>query len=151
MESDLDVSREFSAPPAAVFGAISDITRMGEWSPECVRSEWQEGFDQPALGAKFIGHNKNGEHEWTTEAEIVEFAENERFIFDCMVGDFVFATWGYSIEATDAGCRVTEHWQDKRPEEMRGKPSKISGVTDRVAHNRLGMEQTLERIAAAVE
>ena len=151
MNPDLEVSRTIAASPADVFAAITDITRMGEWSPETVGAEWQEGTSGPAVGAVFTGHNKNGEKEWSTDAHIVELEENESFIFKCMFGDFHFATWGYRIEPADGGCKVTEVWQDFRPEEMRGKPSEISGVDDRVEHNRLGMEATLERLAAAVE
>ena len=72
-------------------------------------------------------------------------------MFACDFKGFRFATWGYAIEAADGGCRVTEMWQDHRPEEMRTQKSAISGVTDRTAHNRAGMEQTLERLAAALE
>ena len=151
MTPDLEVSRSIAAPPSAVFAALSDITRMGEWSPECIRAEWNEGFSAPALGAMFTGHNRNGDKEWTTESRIVDTTDDERFFFDCMVGDFTFASWGYSIEATDGGCEVTEYWQDHRPEESRQGVSKISGVLDRVAHNRAGMEATLERLAASVE
>lgn len=151
MEPDLTVSRDIAAPPAAVYAAITDITRMGEWSPETVAAAWHEGHTGPAVGAVFSGTNRNGDKEWTTDAEVVELVEDERFFFDCRFGDFVFARWGYAIEATDAGCRVTEYWQDLRPEEMRSKPSSISGVSDRVAHNRAGMEATLDRLAAAVE
>ena len=49
-----------------------------------------------------------------------------------------------------AKAAVTEYWQDLRPEALRG-PSEISGVDDRIPHNRAGMEATLERLAAAVE
>ena len=55
-------------------------------------------------------------------------------------------------EATDdGGCVVTEIWDDYRPEEIRNKPSAISGVTDRAEFNRQSMATTLERLAAAVE
>lgn len=151
MEWDIEVARPIAAPPQAVFEALTDITRMGEWSPECVRAEWNEGVDGPAVGAMFTGHNRNGDKEWTTEARIVELEPNERFVFDCMVGDFVFATWGYSIEASNDGCVVTEHSLDKRPESALARSASISGVSDRAAHNRAGMEVTLERLAAAVE
>ena len=59
--------------------------------------------------------------------------------------------WGYTIEATDAGCRVTEYSQDLRPEEVKAGGAAISGVEDRLTHNRAGMEKTLERLAAALE
>lgn len=151
MTPDISVSREINASPAAVYTALTDITRMGEWSPECHRCEWNEGFDGPVLGATYTGHNRNGDFEWTTEAKITELVPDERFYFDAMFGDFTFASWGYDIEATEAGCRVTEHTQDLRPEEHRGGGAAISGVEDRAAHNKAGMEATLERLANAVE
>jgi len=152
MQPDLEVSRDIAASPQAVFDVLTDITRMGEFSPENYACEWNEGFSKPEVGAMYTGHNRNGDHEWTTESKIIELVDNERFAFDCIAGGtFTFATWAYSIEATDSGCRVTEYWEDKRPEEMRGQPSKVSGVTDRVGHNRTGMEVTLEKLAAAVE
>ncbi len=151
MTPDLSVSRTISASPAAVYAAVTDITRMGEWSPECYKAEWNEGFDKAELGAIFTGHNRNGDNEWSIEATIVELVNNERFFFDCMVRDFVFAKWGYVIESTDDGCVVTEHWQDLRPESSLERSAQISGVADRKSHNRAGMEKTLERIASAVE
>ncbi len=151
MTPDVEVSRDIAASPEAVFAAITDVTRMGQWSPETHGAEWKDGFDGPALGAVFTGHNRLGDNEWSTEAKIVEFVGNERFFFDCSVGDFVFSSWGYAIEPADRGCRVTEYWQNHIPEEMRGASKAISGVEDRAIHNRAGMETTLERLAAAVE
>ncbi|MEL6983788.1 MAG: SRPBCC family protein [Actinomycetota bacterium] len=154
MIPDLTVSRSIAAPAEAVFAAITDITRMGEWSPECVRAEWSDGFSGPATGARFIGHNVNGDKEWSIESTIVELVENERFFFDCISSvtpDFVFARWGYSIEPAETGCTVTEYWQDLRPEFMLERSALASGVSDRPAHNQAGMELTLERLAAAVE
>ncbi len=151
MTPDLEVSRDIAASPAAVFAALTDITRMGEWSPETYAAEWEEGTTGPAIGATFTGHNRNGDKEWSTQATIVDLQPNERFFFDCSVRDFVFAKWGYSIQPTETGCRVTEYWQDLRPDEIRERGSSISGVTDRVSHNRAGIQATLDRLAAAVE
>jgi len=151
MIPELEVSREIAASPEAVFAAITDITRMGEWSPENYACEWNEGHSEAKLGAMYTGHNRNGENQWTTESKITEFVPNERFVFDCLSRDFVFATWGYNIEPTADGCRVTELWQDHRPEAALEISMKISGVGDRTEHNRAGMQATLERLAAAVE
>jgi hypothetical protein len=135
----------------AVWDAISDVTRMGQWSPECHTCEWNDGAGGPAVGARFTGHNRNGEFEWTTEAEITECVPGERFAFDGVFGDLRFSHWAYVIEPTEAGSRVTEIWDDGRPEEIIEATSKISGVTNRGEHNRATMEATLERLAAAVE
>ena len=151
MDPDVEVSRDIAASPETVFAALTDVTRMGEWSPETYRAEWNEGVDGPAVGAGFTGHNRNGDNEWSTEATIVELVENERFFFDCAVGDFVFSSWGYVIEPTATGCRVTEYSQNLIPEEMRDASSAISGVEDRTVHNRTTMTTTLDRLAAALE
>ncbi len=151
MTPDLEVSRDIAASPGVVFAALTDITRMGEWSPETHLAEWTEGYNKAALGARYTGHNRNGDKEWSIEAEIVELVLDERFFFDCNSRGFVFSKWGYSIEPTADGCSATEYWQDLRPEEAKPRSMTISGVEDRVAHNRVGMEQTLERLAAAVE
>lgn len=51
MEPDLEVTRDITASAEALFIALTDITRMGESSPECVRAEWSEGFTKPTVGA----------------------------------------------------------------------------------------------------
>ena len=151
MTPDVEVSRDIAASPEVVFAALTDVTRMGEWSPETYAAEWNEGVSGPAVGATFTGHNRNDDNEWSTEATIVELVADERFFFDCAVGDFVFSSWGYVIEPTDAGCRVTEYSQNLIPEEMREASSGISGVEDRTTHNRATMATTLDRLAAALE
>ncbi len=151
MTPDVQVTRTIATDPANVFAALTDITRMGEWSPETIRAEWNDGVSEAAVGATFTGHNRNGDKEWTTEAEIVELVPNERFFFDCSVRGYVFSKWGYTIEPTDGGCIVTEHAQDLRPASALERSASISGVTDRLTHNRASMEATLERLAAAVE
>ena len=151
MSFDLEVSREISASPEAVFAAITDVSRMGEWSPETHQAEWQDGFDSAAVGAKFTGHNRNGEMEWSTTATVVDLVENERFHFDCDMNGFVFSKWGYDIQPAAGGCRVTESSTNLIPEEMREASAEISGVADRESHNRLTMSTTLDRLAAALE
>lgn len=151
MINTLNVSRDIAASPEDVFAAISDVTRMGEWSPECHTCEWKDGATEPAVGVMFTGHNRHGDKEWTTEGKIVACDPGERFVFDAMFGDFCFATWGYEIEATGSGCRVTETWEDHRPQEFIDAGKSISGVDDRSVHNRTGMEATLAGLAAAVE
>ena len=151
MSQELEVTREIAASPEAVYAAISDVTRMGEWSEECHACQWHDGFDGPEVGATFDGHNRNGEHEWTTQAKVVEADPGRAFAFECSMMDFHFSTWGYRIEPTDAGCRVTEWSEDLRPESALEFSRKMSGVDDRAERNRQTMSTTLERLAAAVE
>ena len=48
------------APPSSVFRLVSDITRMGEWSPECRRCEWLDDVASASVGARFRGYNQRG-------------------------------------------------------------------------------------------
>src|SRR5260370_38408372 len=49
-----------STSPERVYALVSDLPRMGEWSPECERAEWTDGTTVAAEGARFIGHNRGG-------------------------------------------------------------------------------------------
>ena len=151
MADKVETSRDIAASPEAVYAAISDVTRMGEWSEECVSCEWHEGFDQPVLGASFDGHNRNGEHEWTSQCRITEADPGRSFVFEVSMMDFHYSTWGYRIEPTSVGCRVTEWAEDLRPESVLELAQQMSGIEDRVARNEQTMSGTLERLAAALE
>jgi uncharacterized protein YndB with AHSA1/START domain len=151
MAERIEISREIAASPEAVYDAISDVTRMGEWSQECHTCEWHDGVDGPAVGAAFDGHNRNGEQEWTTQGTVIEADPGRSFAFECSMFDFHFATWGYRIEPTATGCVVTEWTEDLRPESAMEYSRKMSGIDDRAARNRITMSGTLERLAAALE
>lgn len=151
MTDKIEVSRDIAAPPEVVYAAISDVTRMGEWSPECYACEWHDGVDGPAVGATFDGHNRNGDKEWTTQGKVIEADPGRGFAFECSMFDFHYSTWGYRIEPTDTGCRVTEWNEDLRPESAIEASKAISGVEDRTGRNRETISATLERLAAAVE
>lgn len=151
MADKLEVSRDIAAPPERVYAALADVTRMGEWSEECSACAWHEGFDGPVVGATFDGHNHHGENEWTTQGKVVQADPGRAFAFECSMFDFHYSTWGYRIEPTATGCRVTEWSEDLRPESVLEASKQISGVDDRDQRNRQTMGGTLERLAAALE
>jgi len=151
MTERIEISRDIAATPEAVYAAISDVTRMGDWSEECHTCEWHDGVDGPAVGATFDGHNRNGDKEWTTQGTVIEADPGRAFAFECSMMGFHYATWGYRIEPTDTGCRVTEWSEDLRPESALELSREISGIDDRTARNRETMSGTLERLAAALE
>lgn len=151
MPEKIEITRDIAASPEAVYAAISDVTRMGEWSDECYACEWHGGTDGPAVGATFDGHNRNGEHQWTTQGKVIAAEPARAFAFECSMYDFHYSTWGYRIEPTSTGCRVTEWSEDLRPESAMEMSQQMSGVDDRAAKNREMMSTTLERLAAAVE
>lgn len=96
-----------SASPAQLYDMLSDITRMGEWSPTC-RACWWDTGDGPRVGAWFTGHNKNPEREWETRSQVVAADPGREFAF-AVGGSWV--RWGYTFEAIDGGTEITESWE----------------------------------------
>jgi uncharacterized protein YndB with AHSA1/START domain len=151
MTKRIECSRDIAVAPERVYAAISDVTRMGEWSAECHTCEWHEGFDQPLVGASFDGHNRYGEHEWTTQGTIIEAEPGRAFSFECSMREFHYSTWGYRIEPIESGSRVTEWSEDLRPESVLEFSRQLSGIDDRTERNLTTMRGTLERLAHALE
>jgi uncharacterized protein YndB with AHSA1/START domain len=147
MAKRLEVSRDIVASPERVYAAISDVTRMGEWSEECRACEWHEGVEGPVVGATFDGHNQHGNHQWTTQGKVIEADPGRAFAFECSMMDFHYSTWGYRIEKTASGSRVTEWNEDLRPESVMEFSKETSGVEDRTERNRSTMGGTLDRLA----
>ncbi|HUZ56450.1 MAG TPA: SRPBCC family protein [Streptosporangiaceae bacterium] len=71
---------DIAAPPERVFG-LTDVTRMGEWSPECYRCVWLDGATGAYVGARFRGYNKLGRYQWATTAVITAVEESRSFAF----------------------------------------------------------------------
>jgi uncharacterized protein YndB with AHSA1/START domain len=149
MAEQVSVSRDIAAPAEKVWAMVSDITRMGEWSPENAGGQWLGHASGPAVGAKFRGTNRNGKKKWNTVALVTAADPGRAFAFNVTASGLKVAEWRYAFEATDTGCRVTETWTDHRGWLVKTMGKPVSGVADRASHNRAGMEATLERLGAA--
>ena len=45
-----------AAPPGLVWDLVSDVTRIGEFSPETFEAQWLDGATGPRAGARYRGH-----------------------------------------------------------------------------------------------
>ncbi len=141
---------DIAAPPDVVYGLITDVSRMGEWSPECYRCEWLDGATTAAPGARFRGYNQLGLMKWERTA-IVSTAERGR--------EFAFTTisdrtgrqethWRYTMRPSEAGTLLSEAFQFlwcsvwNRTTEL---------FIPRGRQVERGIRQTLQRIKAAAE
>ncbi|HEY2705821.1 MAG TPA: SRPBCC family protein [Candidatus Dormibacteraeota bacterium] len=147
----VEVSVDVAAPAEAVYALVSDVRRMGEWSPECVRCEWMGGAGGAAVGARFRGHNRIGLRRWSTVSTVVSADPGRSFAFRVASMGLPVAEWRYTVTAIPGGCRISETWTDSRGGVIRALGRVATGVGDRAAHNRRGMEATLARIKAAAE
>ena len=53
-----EVTLHIDAPPDRVWGLVSDITKMGEFSPEVIEAEWIDGATGPVVGRTIPGPRK---------------------------------------------------------------------------------------------
>jgi polyketide cyclase/dehydrase/lipid transport protein len=134
---------------------VTDLPRMGEFSPENVGGEWVKGSTGPALGARFRGNNKNDPKglRWSTVARVVIFEPERQFTFDVRspIGIRV-SRWEYVIEPTETGCLLTENWYrvgSKFVQRFLG--PKVTGQEDRPGFNAYSIEYTLAAIKAKAE
>jgi len=149
--SDLEISETVAADPTVVYDLVSDIRRMGEWSPECCGGRWIRGAAGPEAGAWFQGMNRNGWRTWSTKCVVTAADRGRRFAFDVHFGPYTTAHWGYRFEPAPGGCTVTEEWTDDRPAWLRLVYPVALGIKDRAARNEINMRRTLERIKEAAE
>jgi len=146
-----EVSVWMDAPPAEVWDLISDVTRIGEFSPETFEARWRHGYDGPAVGAKFKGHVKrNGVGPTYWSPCTVTECEPER-VFEFSVGteDVAVNNWGYRLEPKDGGTLVTEYFRLEPALPMRVYWTALGFLRGRT--NEKGMRTTLERMKAVVE
>jgi hypothetical protein len=149
MPYDTAATREIAAPAQIVWGLVSDLPRMGEWSPENAGGKWAKGATGPAPGATFVGKNRNGVRRWSTTATVAECEPGQVFEIAISSGPVPVANWRYEFADTESGCRVTESWVDKRPGWMR-LVARPLGVHD-ANHAQGEMAATLANLAQAVE
>src|SRR5262245_65166868 len=135
--------------PDVVYRIVSDVTRMGEWSPETTRCEWLDGASGPAVGARFKGTNKHGFVTWSTKPKVVVANPGREFAFD--VG--TDTRWTYRFDEEGSGTNLTESFEMLRDIRWYYAFAErwLMRVKDRRADLERGMAATLERIKVVVE
>jgi uncharacterized protein YndB with AHSA1/START domain len=145
------VTVHMSASPEKIWDLVSDVTKIGRYSPETFEAEWLDGATGPAVGARFRGHVKRngiGPIYWTTC--VVNACEPGReFSFGVGSADKPMNVWGYHLEPAGDGTDVTESFA-LAPMLLLRLYWAVLGWS-RGKTNREGMRATLERIKAEVE
>ena len=122
--------------PDTLYDMVSDVTRMGEWSPICRACWWDEGGG-PRAGAWFTGRNEVPGRVWETRSQVVTAERGREFTFEVNNG---WARWSYTFAAADGGTELTESWDFL--------PAGIAGFHQRYgddAENQIGYRSTAAR------
>jgi uncharacterized protein YndB with AHSA1/START domain len=145
------VSVEIAAPPDAVYDLVADVTRMGEWSPECVRCRWRNGAQEARPGARFRGTSRNGWHRWSTRSTVVVAERGRELAFDVTYFGLPVATWRYELRPSPAGTSLTERVHDTRGGLLRTVSPLITGSSNRARRNDETMHATVQRLKEVAE
>lgn len=152
-----EASVHIEAPPSQVWDLISDVTRIGRFSPETIEAEWLDGADGPAHGARFRGkvrRNEWGPTYWSV-CRVTAYEHERTFGFDVVGfeaggGESAGLThWRYELEPSDGGTRLTESMHLNRTWWLDVYDRTVGQL--RADYNQRNIETTLGRIKAEVE
>ncbi len=141
------------ARPEQVWSMVTDVTRMGDWSPETTRAEWLDGASAAVVGARFKGYNRRGRTKWSTVCEVIEADPHHSFAFAVGGAAKPETIWRYRFEPCADGVKVTETFELVKPLGMFSRlVTRITtGVKDREADLEAGARSTLARLKEAAE
>lgn len=142
-----------NAAPEMLYDMVSDVTRMGEWSPETIRCKWIDGATGPAPGARFKGTNKRGVIRWSTKPEVVAAEPGSEFAFVTHSAG-PSTKWKYRFERTaDGGTALVESFETLADDSplLTFIERRLMRIADQKADLEAGMQRTLERIKAVAE
>ena len=109
-ENSVDVTVEVDIDE--VWDVVRDVTRVGEWSHECVGAEWLAGSASPVPGARFRGRNRNGAFRWGRVCEIVSAEPYElvwRTVSTAMYPDS--SEWRIALERIDGSTKISQQFR----------------------------------------
>ena len=140
----VSVHRVIPADPLTVYEQLSDVTTIGQRSPETHAAKWITN------GKKFKGYNHIGPlYRWSTVCKISADVPGRTFAFD--VAWPSKTSWRYDLSAIDDATEVTLTMTKTQPQAAPVLAiQRMVGVHDRAQHLRAGMDQTLERLARQV-
>ncbi len=145
------VQVHIDAPANKVWELLSHLERMGEWSPECYRVEWDGGATSPATpGARFRGWNRSGRMKWSVACQVKTAVPEKELSFSTVFRGKEGVTWSYRIEPSDGGVDPVEsfdvHWLP-----LSGWIIENYFMPDRDRRREEAMRSTLERIKQVAE
>ena len=142
-----------AADASRVWSMVTDVTRMGEWSPETEGAEWLDGATGPAVGARFRGHNRRGRSKWSTTCEVIESEPGRRFTFAVGSAAKPETVWRYRFDPVPEGVEVTESFELTKGLGFGSRlVTRVTiGVKDRIADLEEGARTTLAALKRVAE
>jgi uncharacterized protein YndB with AHSA1/START domain len=152
-----EVREHIDAPPDQVWDLLADVTRMGEWSPECHRVRWLGGASSPAEpGARFKGSNKSGLLRWSMTCEVKAAERGREIAWSTIWRGREVVRWTYLLEPTNTETGAATGTDVVESFEALSWPLYVKFFEDIVMRDRdarrdAAMRTTLARIKAVAE
>lgn len=90
---------------------VTDVERMGEWSPECTGATWEGTVRAAVPGAAFRGWNALGPFRWSTTCEIEESVRPTSFRFVARHWTGAATRWTFRFKESDNRTLATEAFE----------------------------------------
>lgn len=143
MEQSVDVA----APPAVVWGLVSDLPRLSQWSPQVLKS-FVKGRGPIQQGTRLTNINHRGLLVWPTHSKVVRFEPEREIAWRIKENGSI---WSFVLTPTATGTHLVH-----RREVPDGISETSLALTDRFmggqptfqAELQAGMRQTLAHVAA---
>jgi len=144
-----EVSIEIAAAPEAIYEMVSDVARMGDWSPEATGARWIDGATGK-VGDWFVGTNETPDRTWDRECEVAAAEPGRDFTWVVDGVEKNCTWWSYEMEPAGEGTRLTERWWvvNKTPA-LAAAPE--DAVAQRFAYTEEMMQATVAAIKATAE
>lgn len=144
----LQAQIDIAAPVGKVWGLVSDLSLMPQWSPQC---RLMKALGPVRAGTRTINLNRRKFLFWPTTSQITEFIPEQKLAFRVAENGTV---WSYELEPTDTGTRLVEtrHAENGvKPVSALAVNALLGGVPGFEQELVDGMNATLARIKAAAE
>lgn len=139
---------DIDAPVATVWGLVSDLRRMPQWSPQC---RWMKPFGPVRQGTRTLNVNRRKRMFWPTTCTIVEIVPDRKLAFRVDTNNTI---WTYELEPSGEGTRLIEsrHAENGVTAFSNLSVNALFGGTEKFERELLdGMNASLARIKAAAE
>ncbi|OCB34409.1 polyketide cyclase [Mycobacterium malmoense] len=144
----LQAQIDIDAPVSTVWGLISDLRRMPEWSPQC---RWMKTFGPLRQGTRTLNINRRNRMFWPTTCTIVEVIPETKLAFRVDTNNTI---WSYELQPSGEGTRLVEtrHAENGVTAFSNLSVNALFGGTTNFERELVeGMNASLARIKAAAE
>lgn len=107
------VELDIDADVSLLYDMVSDMPRVGEWSPECEGVDWEGDVRVPVEGSTFVGHNAVGPGRrirYSRHGRVLVAERGREFAFVTDEGGRESTVWQYTFTALGGRTRVTESY-----------------------------------------